>query len=201
MDNKNSEEVNATKTISIYSLMFILILSSVVAITIRLFFIGNETLAGGDMLWRLSINATTRNIPHDTIIKVYPPFDTEYIRVIQRKVSHPGFKTRKSSEEEKYQRNINIIATDIGEHNIHTEYLVHVSQTAFTVPPINPELSTQKRESFLLDSERLQFKSYSVKELLKKLLQGQPDQDILVEKIYRFSKSIPIYKGKDTPNV
>ncbi|MCW8900293.1 MAG: transglutaminase-like domain-containing protein, partial [Gammaproteobacteria bacterium] len=181
--------------------MAILVIASILGIASRLYFLGHEKLAGGDRLWRLSISASTHNIPQDTEIKIYPPFDTDNIRTIQRNISYPGFKIRKSSNEDISQRSINIIAADKGKQNIFAHYLLHVSETAFAFSANNSELSTQKRELYLLDSALLQFKSYTVKEALKKLIQEQLEQDLLIDKIYRFSKAIPIYNGKDSANV
>lgn len=201
MVNKISEQLTAIQKTPIYSLIAVLIVISILAISTRLFFIGNESLSGGDSLWRLSINATSINKPKNTIIKLYPPIDTLNIRTIERNVSFPGFKIRKSSSKNASQRSIDIIATDKGLHSISASYLLHLSQTAFTLNTITTTLSTEKRESYLLDTENLQFKSYAVKQLSKRLTKDQPNQEVLLEKIYRFAKSIPISNGHDSSNV
>jgi len=201
MINKISEQLTAIKKTPIYTLMTILVIVAILAISSRLFMLGNETLSGGDSLWRLSLNATSHNKPKSTIIKIYPPIDTLNIRTIQRNVSFPGFKIRKSSSKDATQRSINVIATDKGQHSISANYLLHLSDTAFTLNTISTSLSTEKRESYLLDSEELQFKSYAVKKITKRLTKDQPNQEILLDKIYRYAKSIPISNGQDSTNV
>lgn len=181
--------------------MAILVTTAIIAITIRVFFQGNDPLAGGDKLWRLSINTTIQNISPNTRVKIYPPFDTQNVHAIQRNISHPGFKLRKSSNDDKYQRSIEMQATDKGKQSIYANYLLHESETAFILNPANNELSTQGRERFLLDSEQLQYKSYAVKAIIKKLLKSQTNQYLLIDKIYRLAKAIPVYKGADSSNV
>ena len=201
MINKISEQLTAMQKTPIYTLIAVLIVIAILTISARLFLTGNETLSGGDSLWRLSINATSDNKPKSTIIKLYPPIDTPNIRTIQRNVSFPGFKIRKSSSKDSSQRSINVIATDTGLNSISANYLLHLSQTAFTLNALNTTLSTEKRESYLLDTEDLQFKSFEVRKISKRLTKDQPNQEVLLDKIYRYAKSIPISNGHDSINV
>ena len=181
-------------------LIFILLFIAVIAISGRLFFLGADTLAAGDNLWRLSINITTKTTVDSTQLRIFPPLDTTNIRTIERNLSYPGFKVRKSPENKKYRRHVFITANESGLHNISADYLLHLSQTPLTsLAAIN--LSTQQRESFLLDNEVLQIKSYVVKELINKLQNHQPDQDALIESIFSYLKKLPVYRGKDAANV
>jgi len=205
MSKKTSKQVSGNITITprkpIWLLSGLLILFAMVVIASRLFFIGTDTLASGDQLWRLSINITTSSIPDKTTLKIHPPFDTMNIRTIERNLSYPGFKVRKSTDEQKYRRNVFITANENGAQEIYAEYLLHLSQTSFISPIKNTELTTQRRERYLLDDEVLQFKSYAVKKTLTSLLKNEPSQNVLVSHIYSFLKTFPIYSGKDALNV
>lgn len=200
-----SKQSSTSKTIvpkqPTWWLSALLILISILLIGSRLLFLGTDTLASGDRLWRLSINVSTFATPEKTILKIFPPFDTNYIRAIERNLSYPGFKARKSTGEQKYRRNTFITANNKGNQHISAEYLLHLSQTPFISPINNTELTTQKRERFLLDDAKLQFKSYIVKETLANLLKSEPNQNLLVNNIYAFLKTFPIYLGNDALNV
>jgi hypothetical protein len=185
----------------LYWLICTLLSLSILGIASRLYFLGSETLAKGDQLWSLTINASINTVPQDTLLKIFPPFDTHNIRTIQSKVSYPGFKIRKSSDDEKYQRSIHVIAADKGKQTIFADYLLHLSQAGFPFPENNLELSTEKRESFLPDNTSLQFKSHTVREVVNKLLTKQLNQDSLVNEIYTYVRSLPLYLGEDTTNV
>lgn len=182
-------------------LMVILVILSITIISARIFMQDKEMLAGGDSLWRLSINISTLATSEQTEIKISPPFDTPFIRTIERNVSFPGFKVRKSTSEKKQRRNFVITARDSGPHNISAEYLLHLSQTQLiqNVPIV--ELSTQQREKYLKDNAILQFHSYAVKETLNKLLADQPTQIILTDKIFDLLKQFAINRGKNSENV
>lgn len=181
-------------------LIFTLLFIAVIAISGRLFFLGAETLAAGDNLWRLSINISTNTTADSTQLRIFPPFDTANIRTIERNLSYPGFKVRKSPESKKYRRHVFISANDNGLHDVSAVYLLHLSQTPLTtLAGIN--LSTQQRENFLLDNEVLQIKSYVVKELINKLEKNQPDHDALIARIFSYLKKLPVYSGKEASNV
>ena len=182
-------------------LITILILLSVAGIMGRIVVSGTDTLAGGDRLWRLAINVSTITLPSQTSIKLYPPFDTDNIRTIQRNLTYPGYKVKKPNNDQTTQRNIHVIAVDKGNSYISTEYFVHISQTPFISAAKITELATAARERLLLDDETLQFKSYTVKETLKKLVVKQPNPELMVNEIYNFVKTIPFFLGKDAPNV
>jgi len=204
LKNKPQQSSN-TKTIvskrPTWWLSALLIIASLLLIGSRLLFLGTDTLASGDRLWRLSINISTLASPKETTLKIFPPFDTAHIRTIERNLSYPGFKVRKSTDEQKYRRNVFITANDKGTQEIYAEYLLHLSETPFISSSKNTELTTQRRELFLLDDEKLQFKSYTVKTTIAELLKNEPSQDLLVSNIYAFLKTFPIYSGKDALNV
>lgn len=204
MSKKVSKQPTSRKAITpkkpSWWLSALLIVTSIVIISSRLFFLGSDTLAGGDSLWRLNINVSTLSTPEKTMLKIHPPFDTPYIRTIERNLSYPGFKVRKSTDEQKYRRNVFITATDKGTQEIYAEYLLHLSQTPF-ISLNNTELTTQSRERLLRDDETLQVKSYTVKTTIAKLLKNEPSQDSLVSNIYDHLKTFPIYSGKDALNV
>jgi len=185
----------------IWWLITILVILSTLGISSRLLFLGSETLAGGDRLWRLAINVSTIATADKTSIKIHPPFDTTHIRTIQQNLTYPGYKVRKAKVDQKSRRNIHIIAMDEGGSNISAEYFLHFGQTPFILATNNTELTTTTRESFLLDDTTLQFKSYTVKETLNKLLVREPNQKLIVDEIYSFLKSFPIFLGKDASNV
>ena len=186
---------------SVLWLIAILVFSSITIISCRVLFFGGDTLAGDDRLWRLSINISTKAITNKTTVKIHPPFDTPHIRTIQRNLSYPGFKVRKSPDEQKYKRNLFIVANDKGEQSISAEYLLHLSQTQLSLLKNNIELTNSKRESFLLDNTEMQIKSYTVKDELNKLLNSEPNQDILINNIYTLLKTFPLYLGKKESNV
>jgi len=197
--NSNSETITPKKPT--WWLIALLILASIILISSRLLFFGADTLASGDRLWRLNINISTLTTPNKTTVKIFPPFDTAHIRTIERNLRYPGFKVRKSTDEQKYRRNIFITANDKGKQNISAEYLLHLSQTQILSHINNTELTTDKRERFLLDDTKLQFKSYTVKETLANLLKSEPNQNLLINNIYAFLKTFPVYSGKDALNV
>ena len=184
-----------------WRLSALLIVTSIIIICVRLFFLGSDTLAGGDSLWRLNIYASTVATPGKTTLKIHPPFDTPYIRTIERNLSYPGFKVHRSTGEQKYRRNVFISAIDKGTQEIYAEYLLHLSQTPFISNNQNTELTTQVRERLLLDDEKLQFKSYIVKTTIAKLLINEPSQDIIISNVYDYIKTFSIYSGKDALNV
>jgi len=188
---------------SIWVLIAILILLSMIGISARFILISDDSLSGGDSLWRLNITASTHAIPEETTLTIYPPFDTANIRTIQRNVSYPGFKIRRATltGEQKLQRYTHLIATDKGKQEISAEYLLHLSQSPFTSVTNKTALKTNNRERFLLDDSNLQYKSYAVKETLNKILAHLPNQDNLANEIYAFAKSIPISTGKDITTV
>jgi len=185
----------------IWWLIAILVLLSILGISSRLLLSGAETLAGGDRLWRLAVNVSTVASAGNTSINIHPPFDTPHIRSIQRNLTYPNYKVRKPAANKKPRRSIHVTAINNGASNVSAEYFLHLSQTPFILAANNTELTTAKRESFLLDDTTLQFKSYTVKEVVKKLLQKQPNQELIVDEIYSFLKSFPIYLGKDAANV
>jgi len=205
MQKNISKKYSGNKAItskeSISWLIAILFFSSIIIISCRVLFFGVDTLAAEDRLWRFSINISTKAIPNKTTVKIHPPFDTSHIRTIQRNLSYPGFKLRKSPDEQRYKRDLFFVANDEGEQYISAEYLLHLSQTKILSPINNAELTTDKRERFLLDDTKLQFKSYAVKETLANLLKSEPNQNLLVNNIYAFLKTFPVYSGKDALNV
>ena len=205
MDENISEQIDNGDTTTpkkpIFWLITILVLLSIFGITSRVLFLGTESLAAGDRLWRLTINVSTLAVVDETTIKIHPPFDTNHIRTIQRNLIYPGYKARKEKTDEKSRRNTHIVALENGTSNISEEYFLHLSQTPFILATNNTELSTQKRENFLLDDTILQFKSYTVKETINNLLLKQPNQTLLVDEIYSFLKSFPMSLKKDASNV
>jgi len=182
-------------------LIVVLVLLSILGIASRQLFLGTETLAAGDRLWRLTINASTLATADRTSINIYPPFDTAHIRTIQRNLTYPGYKVRNEKEEQKNNRTIHFVAMDKGAGNVSVEYFLHLSNTPFILATKNTELTTIKRESFLRDDTILQFKSYAVKETLNKLLIRQPAQELLVHEIYSLLKSFPMSLEKNAKNV
>ena len=186
---------------TVWWLIAILVLLSVAGIAGRIMFSGTDTLAGGDRLWRLSINVSTSALPNKTSIKLYPPLDTPNIRTIQRNLTYPGYKLKKQTKDQTSQRNINFVSVDKGPGYLNAEYFLHISQTPFFSVSKPVDLETETRERLLLDDESLQFKSYTVKDTLNKLLVKQPNPDLVVNEIYDFVKSLPIYLRKDALNV
>jgi len=199
VETENSDTTPPKKPI--WWLIAILVLLSILGISSRLLLSGTEVLAGGDRLWRLAINVSTVASAGKTSIKIYPPFDTTHIRSIQRNLTYPNYKVRKPAANKKSLRSIHVTSINNGASNVTAEYFLHLSQTPFILTANNAELTTLKRESFLLDDTTLQFKSYTVKETVKKLLLKQPNQELIVDEIYSFLKSFPIYLGKDAANV
>jgi len=205
MPKKISEQTENNATTPpkkpIWWLIAILVLLTILGISSRQLLSGAEILAGGDRLWRLAINVSTVASAGNTSIKIHPPFDTAHLRTIQRNLTHLNYKVRKPASNKKSRRSTHITSINNGASNISAEYFLHLSQTPFILATNNTELTTSKRENFLLDDTTLQFKSYTVKETVKKLLLKQPNQELIVEEIYSFLKSFPIYLGKDAANV
>ena len=205
MPKNTSEQLNnsdsTTPKTPICWLIAILVLLSILGIAGRLMLSGTKTLAGDDRLWRLTMNVSTLALVDETSIQIHPPFDTNHIRTIQRNIAYPGYKVTKSKADQTTRRHINVVAIDKGNSNITAEYFLHYAQTPFILTKNNSDLTTKKRESFLLDDATLQFKSYSVKETIKKLVLKQPNQALLIDEIYSFLKSFPISLKKDVSNV
>lgn len=186
----------------IWWLIATLILLTLAGISLRTVFSIPSSLASGDQLWRLSMNISAFTVASKSIVKIYPPFDTQNIRTIQRNITYPGFKIRKPSTKEKIRRSFSFTANNNGTQNISAEFLLHISQTPFTSLAKNSaELTTASREDFLSDNTNLQFKSDIVKDTLKKLLAKQPNQEKLIDEIYNYAKGFSINTGKDIANV
>lgn len=187
---------------SIWWLIATLVAFTLAGISLRILFFNNDSLASGDQLWRLSLNITAGTTRNQTILKIYPPFDTKNIRTIQRNITYPGFKIRKATAEQKIRRSFSFTAINTGKNNISAEYLLHISQTPFSsLTKSNTELPTNSREDFLLDNVNLQIKSDIVQATLKKLLTKQSNQVQLIDEIYNYTKSLSINVGKNIENV
>lgn len=196
----NKDEQSQTH-VPLYTLLAILVLATIGGITSRTVSSEKTTLAGGDALWNLTITASVVNVPNKTNIKIHPPLDTRNISTIQRNISYPGFRIRKLDDEEKYQRSISLVGITKGKQTISTNYLLHVKHKPANLIATSNELPTEGRERYLLDTDQLQYKSYTVNKVLEKILKKQPNQEQLVHSIYRYSKSIPIYHGADSSTV
>lgn len=202
MSNQNTCSKNSQSRQQVLRLSAALVFLSILGVICRVLFFGPQTLAGGDQIWRLSINITTAASSDKAILKIFPPFDTSYIHMVQRNITHPGFRIRDTREGPDIRRSIYASGIESGKQTLSADFWLHISPTSFTLPAKNiVSLTTERRETYLLDNENLQINSFMVQELLKKLLAKQPTQEIIIENIYKRLRAMAISTGKDELNV
>ncbi|MDH5396473.1 MAG: transglutaminase-like domain-containing protein, partial [Gammaproteobacteria bacterium] len=201
MKTKTSPVKNNIAKKQINWLMGILVLLSIFAITIRLTLVGSEPLAGGDQLWKLNISFSTSAASDRATLHIFPPIDTANIRTVQRNISHLGFKIRNSNNE-KAQAYLQTIANKPGKHSISSEYLLHLSQTPFSLAQKKEvNLSTEQREKYLQDDENFQITSPLVQKTLKRILLHRVEPDQIISEVYSLLKHIPASTKTDILNV
>lgn len=201
MTQIDTEKQNIKTRRQIYWLIFILVSISISSIFVRSFLFSPDKLAGDDQLWRLHIQIDTLKTKQLASVTINPPFDTQYIRTIERNISHPYFKIKNTSTEKNTRRNIQAQAIKKGNLSLSLEFLLHKSQTPFGAARLTTSLTTQQRESYIADSEYFELFSYSVQKQLKELIARQPRQELIVNEIYNHLKKIPMSTKPSTYNV
>ena len=165
----------------------------------RLLYFGQDSLAGGDRLWRLGIEALVRSEGTETTIQIYPPYENNHLRVIQRTLHHAGFRIRNWSDDEAERRSIRAFASSAGKKIIGAEFVIHQkTQEPATEPGVKAELSTTQREEYLQDNERLELNHPKIKQVLQKLTQQQVEPQQLVEKIFDYLQHFAVSYGSST---
>lgn len=201
----NQQVLESTKSQSrqqVLRLSAVLVLLSIIGVLFRLLFFGSEILSGGDQIWRLSVDVSTADSSETPSLKIFPPFDTSNVRVIQRNITHPNFRIRDSREGPGVRRSIYAIGSASGRQNLTTDFWLHLSQAPFTPTVKNiVNLTTERRETYLKDNHVLQVNSYMVQEMFKKILSRQQIQEKIIDDIYASLKLMAISTGKDELNV
>lgn len=203
MKIQKEETVHLPPKQQIRWLVVVLVTLTMVLISGRLLFFGKETLAGGDRLWRLTVDIsseeTTTQAP---FLKISTPFNTPNIRVIQRIINHPGFRISNRSEDSLSRNNILAFASARGRQSLTAEFIIHVS----TVPGTSltdgtVELTTEQREKFLLNQDSLNLGHPSIQKTLMQLRQKNPDQEALIDAIFTMLKNFAPGRGNHVLNV
>ena len=201
----STEQTDKNKTLAkqpLNWLVIALLCLSVLAVGARLFFYGSSQLAGGDQLWRLSMDISVRAEAQTTAIQIHPPIETVRLRIIQRTLQHPGFRIRNWSEDKLERRSILAFASRSGQQSLHAEFFVQ--QLAGSPPATEIKrslISNAQREKFLQDTTNLQLSHPLLTETLKTLNQQQPDRALLVDEIFKFLQLFATRNQKDELNV
>ena len=202
MDKRKKVTTNHMPKQSVYRLVIVLTILCLISIMARFFYFGPQSLAGGDKIWRLSIGLTTAAKPDATSLKIYPPFDTSNIRIIERSLFHPNIRIRNSFEDDKTRRSIFATTSAKGQQTMIAEYFLHASDTPFTsTARKSSALDTRRREIYLQDTEELQLNSYMVQKVVKELLSRQLTQSQLIDEIYLHLKTLSVNNNQPVLNV
>jgi len=186
----------------IFWLISILLLISIASIIARVLIFSPEKLAADDQLWRLTIQVETTKTDEPARLKINPPFDTRYIRTIERNISHPGFKIKNTTTEKNSRRSIYAIANTKQALVISADFLLHKSSTPFNLTTTKTtELSTEQRASYLSDDENFEIFSYAIQKQLNQIKSQQPIQELMTKEIYSRLKKIPVSTKASVYNV
>ena len=199
--NINEQEEKASKR-HLTWLVGILLALAFIGVSSRLIFFGQAHLAGGDHLWRLSVESIIQSQAQATTVNIHPPIESSRIHVIQRNMQHPGFRIRNWSDEKEERRSIRAFANAAGRYTISTEFVIH--QMAVQTPPLprtKVPLSNTQREVYLQDNDRLQLGHPRITEILKELSTQQPEREQLVEEIVNYLQLFGVSYGKDELSV
>lgn len=173
-------------------LVMVLITASIIGIGSRMLVLGSDTLAGGDSLWRLSISATIDGNARQTVTQIHPPFESDVLRVVQRNITHPGFRIKNWSNEQEERRSILASSSVTGKHILTTEFIVHLapaSNEASAAPKRKP-LGTQIREKYLADNNSLQLQQ--IRSTAIKLSAGISGHESIVKAFFDYLKSFTV---------
>ena len=196
MPTQTSEQQHIASKRHLTWLISALLVVAMLGIAGRLFFFGQSSLAGDDRLWRLSIEALIRSEGKATTVNIYPPIESNRLRVIQRTLHHAGFRIRNWSDEQSERRSIRAFATSAGKKPIEAEFVIHqkMEQTTAT-DGVKAELTTKQREDYLQDNERLELGNPKIKQVLEKLTQQQAEPQQLVDNIFKHLQRFGVSYG------
>lgn len=175
---------------------------ALVAIFTRVLTLGGAPLAGGDQIWRLTIDVSVKSRAQATAIQIYPPLETKRLRIIQRNLHHPGFRLRNWSEDKDERRSIVAFASSSGTRSVISEFFIHsLGGTPLATEEKQGALSNTEREKFLRDTAQLQIDHPLVKQTTHKLTNAQTDRLKQIDEIVNHLQLFKLELKKDELNV
>ncbi|MDH5516648.1 MAG: transglutaminase-like domain-containing protein [Gammaproteobacteria bacterium] len=149
----------------------------------------------GDENWLISLDITYMAEQNDSVLIIQPPYESEYLRLVGRKLSHPGLRVMHAPANSLNKRAIRLRSREAGNYPVAVEFTLQLNQTPHFHSNLSKELSTERRQYFLADNEWLQLDNTSLGVLLTEIGFDQARQERLPENIYSYVQSLP---GKST---
>ena len=136
--------------------------------------------------WLVTLETTYIVKQSDSIISLQPPYESEYVRLTGRNVSHTGLRVMPSSRNIFTKRALRFRAIQQGTYLVDVEFTLQLSQAPQFHKRISSELDTTRRQYYLADNERLQLDHPVFEDKLIELGQNDIQREALLQEIFQY---------------
>jgi len=195
--SKVSDQIDRKK---MHKVAFILFVMGLTLIFAHSMFLQSQQVQG-DENWLISLDIQYTTQQDNSVISIQPPYESEYLRLVGRNLSHPGLRVVQPLRNSLNKRGIRIRSREAGNYQVGVEFILQLNQTPHFHNKNAQELSAKRRQFFLSDNEWLQLDHAALETLYTDIGFNQVKQDRLPENIFSYIRQLAAHQSHSLRNV
>lgn len=178
---KTKSNVTAKKA---FSIILLLLLVAILAISLRTSMIRDNDLPGGDSAWSINLVLQLETYEKASSVQISPPWDTTFTRMYAQSLAHPELQLKRTKKTDN-NRDIILIAADPGKYTVNAAFNIHVSALQrsnlkkTTLSELNRSLWLSSSDDVLVDSK-------TALTILDQFPSTEFSTEVLIEKLFNY---------------
>lgn len=171
--------------------------AAVLLIIIHYFFLQSQSVSG-DENWLITVESTHKISDTSTVISIQPPYESQYVRLLGRNLTHPGLRIIPPSANVINRRALRLKARQEGDYQVVSEFSLQYSQQAHFHKANMVKLTDKQRNYYLSASDDMKLAESSILNVLVELELDSLENPVIVTRI---TESVSGFVNRETHTV